>query len=231
MYLQWWFITFSILALISLIWIFLKIRDQRVNLVQRLEKEKLASQFETLKNQVNPHFLFNSFNTLANIIEDDKSKAIEYIEKLTDFFRQILVHREKDLITLEEELEIINDYVYLQQQRFEDSLLIKISISKEQAMHFYIPPLALQILVENAIKHNSLTTSKPLTIELYFENDFLIVKNNLQPKMNMEPSTGTGLQNITRRMQMLGFPAIEVEKTDTTFFVKLKLNESKWPEL
>ncbi|MEI7801823.1 MAG: two-component regulator propeller domain-containing protein [Bacteroidota bacterium] len=227
MYLQWWFITFSILALISLIWIFLKIRDQRVNLVQRLEKEKLASQFETLKNQVNPHFLFNSFNTLANIIEDDKSKAIEYIEKLTDFFRQILVHREKDLITLEEELEIINDYVYLQQQRFEDSLLIKISISKEQAMHFYIPPLALQILVENAIKHNSLTKSKPLTIELYFENDFLIVKNNLQPKMNMEPSTGTGLQNITRRMQMLGFPAIEVEKTDTTFFVKLKLNESK----
>ncbi len=226
-YLQWWFITFSILAFVALVWLFLKIRDRRMNLVQRLEKEKLASQFETLKNQVNPHFLFNSFNTLANIIEDDKNKAIEYIEKLTDFFRQILVHREKDLITLEEELEIINDYVYLQQQRFEGALIIKNSITKLQAMKYKIPPLALQILVENAIKHNALTSGRPLTIELFFANEFLIVKNNLQPKINQEPSTGTGLQNITRRMQMLGFPAIEVEKTDTHFFVKLKLNETK----
>lgn len=226
-YRQWWFITFSIIALVALTWIFLKIRDQRVNLVQRLEKEKLASQFETLKNQVNPHFLFNSFNTLANIIDDDKTKAIEYIEKLTDFFRQILVHREKDLIKLEEELEIINDYIYLQQQRFESALKIKIGVSKDQAQSFLIPPLALQILVENAIKHNSLTTTNPLLIELYFENEFFIVKNNLQPKLNKDPSTGTGLQNITRRMQMLGLPAIEVGKTETHFIVKFKLADKK----
>ncbi len=227
LYRQWWFIIFSIIILIALTWIFLKIRDQRVNLLQRLEKEKLASQFETLKNQVNPHFLFNSFNTLANIIDDDKTKAIEYIEKLTDFFRQILVHREKDLIKLEEEIEIINDYVYLQQQRFESALIIKMRISNEQAQTLLIPPLALQILVENAIKHNSLTSSNPLIIEMFFENNFFIVKNNLQPKLNKEPSTGTGLQNISRRMQMLGLPEIEVEKTETHFTVKFKLAVKK----
>lgn len=226
-YQQWWFVTFSIIGLIALTWMFLKIRDQRVNFVQRLEKEKLASQFETLKNQVNPHFLFNSFNTLANIIDDDKTKAIEYIEKLTDFFRQILVHREKDLIKLEEELEIINDYVYLQQQRFETALKINISISKEQSQTLFIPPLALQILVENVIKHNSMTAQHPLIIELYFENGFFVIKNNLQPKLNKESSTGTGLQNITRRMQMLGLPAIEVENTGTHFIVKFKLADKK----
>ncbi len=226
-YRQWWFITFSLIALIGLIWLFLKIRDQRVNFVQRLEKEKMASQFETLKNQVNPHFLFNSFNTLANIIDDDKTKAIEYIEKLTDFFRQILVHREKDLIKLEEELEIINDYVFLQQQRFETALKINISVTKEQSQSLLIPPLALQILVENVIKHNSMTTQHPLIIELYFENEFFIVKNNLQPKLNKERSTGTGLQNITRRMQMLGLPAIEVENTGSHFIVKFKLADRK----
>lgn len=137
------------------------------------------------------------------------------------------MHREKDLIKLEEELEIINDYIYLQQQRFESALKINIGVSKVQAQSLLIPPLALQILVENAIKHNSLTTTNPLIIELYFENEFFIVKNNLQPKLNKDPSTGTGLQNITRRMQMLGLPAIEVEKTETHFIVKFKLADKK----
>ncbi len=231
MYKQWWFTTLLIIVLIAITWIFLKIRDQRVNFVQRLEKEKLASQFETLKNQVNPHFLFNSFNTLANIIDEDKGKAIEYIEKLTDFFRQILIHREKDLIKLEEELEIINDYVYLQQQRFENALVINITVSENQSRHYLIPPLALQLLVENAIKHNSLTTSNPLIIDLYFDYEFFVVKNNLQPKLNKEPSTGTGLQNITRRMEMLGLPSIEVEKTETHFIVKFKLADKKQSDM
>ncbi len=225
MYLQWWFIILIIFLLISATWLFLKIRDNRINIVQRLEKEKLASQFETLKNQVNPHFLFNSFNTLANIIDEDKTKAVEYIEKLTDFFRQILIYREKDLINLGEELQIINDYVYLQQQRFESAFKININISEFQSQHFLIPPLALQLLVENVIKHNSLTTISPLIIDLYFEKDLLIIKNNLQPKLNKEPSTGTGLKNITQRMEMLGLPPLQIEKTKNYFIVKLKLAE------
>ncbi len=226
-YKRGWFVLLSIFILGSLTWALLKFRDQRINFVQRLEKEKLASQFETLKNQVNPHFLFNSFNTLANIIDEDKTKAIEYIEKLTDFFRQILVHREKDLIKLEEELEIINDYIYLQQQRFEKALIMNIQVADIQWKNLLIPPLALQILVENAIKHNSLTTSNPLVIDLFFENEYLVIKNNLQFKLNKEPSTGTGIQNITRRMQMLGLPAIIVEKTESHFIVKFKLADKK----
>ena len=226
-YRRWWFITFLILGLIALTYVGLKIRDRRVNFVQRLEKEKLASQFETLKNQVNPHFLFNSFNTLANIIEEDKDKAIEFIEKMTDFFRQILIYREKDLITLEEELDIIFDYIYLQEQRFGTALQTEIKISAHDASHHLIPPLALQLLIENAIKHNALTTSKPLLIQVYFENEFLTVKNNLQPKLNKEPSTGTGLENISRRMQMLGMPPVDLEQTEKFFIVKMKILSKK----
>ncbi|HAP01895.1 MAG TPA: hypothetical protein DCQ93_08240, partial [Bacteroidetes bacterium] len=223
LYLQWWFVLIVLGVLIILIWLFLRFRDRRMNILQKLEKEKIASQLETLKNQVNPHFLFNSFNTLANIIDEDKDKAVDYIERMTDFFRQILIHREKDLITLHEEMEIINDYVYLQKQRFNGALQTQISISESDAESHLIPPLVVQLLVENSIKHNALTSQKPLLIEIFFDGENFTVRNNLNPKLTREPSTGTGLQNISRRMEMLGLDEPEIIKNENYFIVKLKL--------
>ncbi|MCX6231654.1 MAG: histidine kinase [Bacteroidetes bacterium] len=192
---------------------------------QELERESLLSQFETLKNQVNPHFLFNSFNTLITLIEEDKKDAVEYVQKLSDFFRTILQLRDKSIITIEEELELIQTYSYLQMKRYGENLILSINVSPENRMK-YIAPLSLQMLVENAIKHNVIATGRPLSIEIIStENGYIQVKNNIQKRTEEEPSAGLGLQNIRNRYKFLSDKEVEVMISAQHFSVALPVLE------
>jgi LytS/YehU family sensor histidine kinase len=189
-----------------------------------LQRERLKGQFETLRNQINPHFLFNSFNTLISTIAKDKDQAIDYVEQLSDYFRIILEQREKEVITLKEELELADRYLFLQKQRFGDNLVV-IRTIPDDLLDSLIPPMTIQLLVENAIKHNIISRLKPLTIELYVSDKFLVVSNTLQEKTQKEPSTGVGLNNIVHRYLILFKKEVLVVKNENRFEVLLPLNQ------
>ncbi|MBK0402357.1 histidine kinase [Adhaeribacter sp. BT258] len=218
-----WFYLLSFAAGGGLLFGFIKSREKRLKKAERLEKDKVTFQFETLKNQVNPHFLFNSFNTLIGIIEDDREAAVEYVEKLSDFFRNILVYREKDTITLAEELELVQHYYFLQQKRYGSNLALEIIVSANER-ELLIAPLTLQLLVENAIKHNVVSRSKPLTVQLFTEaGDYLVVRNTLQKKKMPEQSTGIGLANICKRYAILTRKPVQIIENAMVFEVKIPL--------
>lgn len=188
-----------------------------------LEKENLISQFETLKNQINPHFLFNSLNTLITLIEEDQNTAVEYTQKLSDFFRSILQTNNQSLIQLDEELEIIHTYFYLQQKRYGSNLQL-VSIVPDQYLSTMIPPLCLQMLVENAIKHNIISTAQPLVVHLNItENNYLTVSNNLQARIEPQNQTGIGIQNVKNRYRFFTDKPVEIIRTSTHFTVALPL--------
>ena len=167
-----------------------------------LVREKLESQFEALKSQINPHFLFNNFNTLITIIEENPTIAVEYVEKLSDFYRSILQYREQQTIHLREELKIVKDYTFLLKKRYGDNLRMNIEI--ENLDHVHIVPLTLQMLVENAVKHNVISRHDPLTIRILREDTgYITICNNLQKKIVAEQSTGFGLESIVKRYGLL----------------------------
>lgn len=215
-----WFIVLALLAAGLLAWQWIRRRDARLQREALLLRENIESQFEALKSQINPHFLFNSFNTLVTIIEENPELAVEYVEKLSDLFRNILHYREKDLISIQEELKLIEDYRFLLQKRFGENLQIQIDNGWGDV---YIAPLTLQILVENAIKHNVISAARPLTVRIQYTGDYLKVQNNLQQKFTKEPSTGFGLQSITKRYQLLCDKKVKVEETEDTFTVYIPL--------
>ncbi len=220
---QWWFVLLSIASVTSFLAWLVKQREKEAKKMQQLQTEKLQSQYETLKNQVNPHFLFNSFNTLLNIIDDDPKKASAYVEHLSDFYRSIVNMREKDLIPLGDELKIIEDYFFIQKKRFGNALLFESNISSEEKLVYTIPPLTLQLLAENAIKHNIVSKDRPLTFTLETKVNQLIVKNNLNEKINAEAGEGLGLQNIKNRFMLIAGKEVNIEKTDTHFIITLPL--------
>lgn len=221
-WLQWWFILLAVFAVGSILYLYIKIREKRVKRWERIEKEKIQSQFETLKSQVNPHFLFNSFNTLISVIEEDQQMAVTYVEHLSDLFRKIVTYRDKDVITLKEEIEIINDYFFIQKKRFGDNLQLKNFVSEKEHLYL-IAPLTLQLLAENAVKHNAISSETPLIIEISIEEKCLLVKNNLNPKLSFEKGAGMGLQNIEKRYKLLSKEEVSIEKTDKFFVVKIPL--------
>ncbi|MER2999480.1 sensor histidine kinase, partial [Pontibacter populi] len=223
----YWFYGLTLLAGISGLYLFVKWRENRLRETEQQEKDKLMFQFETLKSQVNPHFLFNSFNTLISTIEEDPDAAVVYVERLSDFFRVMLTMREKNLIPLQEELDLIRDYAYLQQQRFRENLQVTIDVPPSE-LQKSVAPLTLQLLLENAIKHNIISKAKPLQVSVFVEDGYVVVQNNCQPKQTPELSTKIGLQNIRSRYQLLGAPDIKVEQTQAFFTVKIPLlNQSE----
>jgi LytS/YehU family sensor histidine kinase len=179
-------------------------------------------QLDTLRNQINPHFLFNSFNALINAIHQDKESAIDYVEKLSDYYRQILENQNKQIITLEEEIALVENYLYLQKQRFGNNLICEVSIDPK-FWNSVIPPMTLQLLAENAVKHNSISKSTPLKLNIITNANQLIVKNTKSPKISPEKSAGVGLNNIKSRYLLLFEKNIEVEDTDQLFIVTLPL--------
>lgn len=166
---------------------------------EKLKRENIESQFAVLKNQVNPHFLFNSLNALSSLISQSPAKAKEFVNQFSKVYRYVLEVKDKLVVEIKEELDFLNSYYFLQKIRHGENLNMIIEIDA-QKVNYFIPALSLQILVENAIKHNEISSKYPLTIELYNDEKYLIVKNNIQNKnINIETSTGIGLKNLTER--------------------------------
>jgi len=188
----------------------------------RLERDNMEARFEALRAQINPHFLFNSLNGLVNLVEDNQ-QAVGYIRNLSDLLRYMLKSNEKELVLLRDEMAVLRNYVKLQQLRFRDKLRVDIEIDAAH-FHYALPPLSLQMLVENAIKHNVITESKPLLIEIETEKDTIFVKNNLQKK-EVTGTTGQGLNNIKGRYRLFTAKPVRVEESDGFFKVTLPLLE------
>lgn len=195
--------------------------NQQVSVeLERTTTANLWAQFELLKQQVNPHFLFNSLNTLKYMVESGDQQAVNFILKLSDFYRFTLESRKLDLINLSEELEILEAYMYLLKARFEEGIELSTDLP-EKVYTSLIPPFTLQLLIENCIKHNIVSLEKPLYINLYASKGYLVVENNIQLKREPESSTGLGLENINQRYQHLLEREIIIEVTDKTFTIKL----------
>jgi len=219
-------ITYLITFLITCIheaWFFYTQWNISLVKAQVLEKENIQSQYETLKSQINPHFLFNTLNTLTTLIEENSQTAVKYVDMTSDFLRRLLNMKDKEVITLHEEREIIETFFHLQKYRFGENLTLSISIP-EEAGKMKIPPLSLQMLLENAIKHNIITSEKPLAISIEVSDDKnVIVKNNLQKKNQTPASSGIGLQNIRNRYAFFSDKKVNVIETTDTFEVHLPL--------
>lgn len=196
-------------------------QNQQVGIeLERTKSDNLGAQYELLKQQVNPHFLFNSLNTLKYMVESSDKHSVEFILKLSDFYRYTLERRKHDLIKLSEELDILDAYLFLLKARFEEGIDLTIDMDKSYLQTF-IPPFTLQLLIENCIKHNVLSLQKPLHIKIFVEGDCIVVENKIQPKRTPEASTGIGLENINQRYQHLLDKEIEIIKNETHFSIKL----------
>lgn len=200
-----------------------EMEDQRLRLMQ-LQQENLTSQLSTLRNQIDPHFLFNNFNTLLSLIETEPPRAATFVEQLSQVYRYILQLRDKDLIPISDEMEFVTSYMYLLRTRFRDHLVLDVDISGIPATT-QIPPLSIQTLIENAVKHNIVSPEKPLIITLKTEDNALVIQNNLQRKRILETSNGLGLENLRKRYAFFSSSSIEIDETDTTFTVRLPIIE------
>lgn len=189
---------------------------------ERLEKEKSQVQFDNLRNQLNPHFLFNALTSLNSLIFQNQQLASEFLQQLSKVYRYVLQNKDKNFVLLQTELDFISHYVKLLETRFEGSLKINFNIpevAREQA----IVPVTLQILIENAIKHNIIDSNKPLVVEVTTIGDYLVISNTLQPKRNVETSNKQGLENLKSLYKFLTDRPVLIEPTQDRFFVKVPL--------
>lgn len=198
---------------------FLKEWKAAVIKIEQLKLENLSARYDALKNQVNPHFLFNSLNSLSALVYEDQRKAIEFIQKLSQVYRYVLDKRDCELVSLDDELTFLNNYLFLQKIRFGDNLHIEIQKDLEAG---WIPPLAIQMLVENAIKHNVICEEKPLAIRINVQAEQVQVSNNIQEKLEKD-STGIGLTNLKARYEYLSDQKVLVENKDNRFLVSIPL--------
>ena len=184
--------------------------------------EKMQAEMGALKAQVDPHFLFNSLNSLTGVIRQDQKEAIKFVNHLSQTMRYTLDNRETQLVTLQEELGYLQSYEYMMQIRFGDGFVVLKALD-ESTMNRKLPQFALQLLVENAIKHNRVSVKSPLEIRISLDEDRLTVTNNLQPKASVPKGYGFGLANLSKRYELLDMPALVIEKTETEFSVTLSL--------
>ena len=194
--------------------------------VEKYKSESAQAQLQNLKNQINPHFLFNNMSVLSSLVYQDQDKAVDFINQLSKVYRYLLDNRSNELVTLESELTFIKSYTYLLQIRFDKNINFNFEISESQ-IHLLIPAMALQMLIENAIKHNEISEDLPLTISVTTNENELVVKNNLQPRINNEPGSKTGLDNISERYKFYTDKKIEVIKNSDSFIVKIPLLHTK----
>ena len=187
--------------------------------VERLKTEQVSTQYESLKNQVNPHFLFNSLNALTSLVYDDQQRAVEFIRKLSQVYRYVLDKKDDELVPVSDELEFAKNYLFLQKIRFGDNLIIEI---KGENLVNYTPPLAIQLLVENAIKHNVVSELHPLKINIEVGENYCLIVNNIKEKLEKD-STGIGLNNLKERYKYLTDLPVEVERVEERFSVKIPL--------
>ncbi|MDH3648454.1 MAG: histidine kinase [Saprospiraceae bacterium] len=187
---------------------------------ERMKREIIVSKFESLKNQVNPHFLFNSLNVLTSLVYKDPDLSAKFIKKLSEVYRYVLEVQDKELIDLQDELAFLRSFTFLLKMRHSDGLNVEIDLPENG--NYLVAPLALQMLVENAVKHNVISQQEPLSIEVFIENGFLVVRNNLQKKeMKKDASVTVGLRNIIERYAFFTNQPVIVNETDHVFEVKL----------
>ncbi|MGC6469736.1 MAG: sensor histidine kinase [Flavobacteriales bacterium] len=199
--------------------------SQLITKAEKLEVVNTEIQISNLKNQLAPHFLFNSLGTLMSLVESDKEKALEFISSFSNMYRYILEHDEDICVDLKEELLLIDDFIKIAKANYGDlSIIYTKSVSRLYA-NYKLPKLSIQMLVENALKHNIHTTRKPLTIEISIneESNRLVVKNNIQLRKSQAHSTGTGLNNINERYKKMGEKGIEIITSDEFYEVHLPL--------
>lgn len=195
--------------------------------VEQLKNKNLSSKYESLKNQVNPHFLFNSLNALSSLVYSNQERAVEFIKKLADVYRYVLDHQFDEVVELETELNFVDSFIYLNKIRFGESLIVSIEGRENVTIQDRVPPVAIQMLIENAFKHNVVSKDSKLFVEIIIDSKFVIVSNNINLKRNPESSSGVGLNNIRSRYGFLTDVAIEVNREVEKFEVKLPILKMK----
>jgi len=201
---------------------FRQLKDVQLK-AERLEKEALLSQFEALKSQLSPHFLFNSLSILTSLIHEDVDLSELFIKRLSKAYRYILEQRDQDLVPLITELDFIQSYTFLLKIRFENKFDVIIDVPPSIQNSYRIAPLTLQLLIENAVKHNRMSLQEKLRVRVYTSEDWLIVENPIQARDQPEPSTGVGLANITNRYSLLTDRSVEFGEKEGLFVVKIPL--------
>lgn len=217
-----WFIALMMLVVAIGVIFFLRIRDRRLTRRAFVRQKQLESELQLLRSQINPHFLFNSFNTLSYTIEKNQDEAVEYVEKLSDYFRLVLQRTGEPLITVGEELNLVSHYIYLQKKRFGSLLDITTDVP-EGFRSRMIPPMVIQMLLENAVKHNSISRDHLLHVRISIENGCIVVANNINPLIKKQTGTGTGLRNIQRRVEILMQRELLISDDGANFVVKIPL--------
>lgn len=214
-------ITVIVSLLIHLVYFYKAYQENRVK-QEKIIAGNASAQFESLKNQLDPHFLFNSLNVLSSLIEENPENAQKFTTSLSKIYRYVLEQRDKELVSVAEELRFAKTYMNLLKMRFENSITFELpeSFENEEAK---VVPLALQLLLENAIKHNVVSEQKPLHIKISIEENQLVVENNLQKKETLQTRKGVGLQNIVDRYAIISTRKVAIEETNEFFKIKLPI--------
>ena len=199
-----------------------RLQDMRLR-AERLEKENVQAQFAALKSQVNPHFLFNSLSILSSLVHADAELSEKFIDQLSRAYRYILEQKDNERVLLKTELEFIQAYRFLLNIRFENKFDVVVNVPEADQSRYSIAPLTLQLLVENAVKHNRMSAKEPLRVQINLEGDGLVVRNNRQLRPQSEASTGVGLQNIINRYALLTERPVWVGENEGSFVVKIPL--------
>ena len=190
---------------------------------EQMERAKAEAELEALKNQIDPHFIFNSLNTLSHLIEEKPLKAKQFNDNMADVYRYILQNKARDLVLLGEEVEFLQNYFYLLQIRFENGVQLNLDIEPAAYEQYLIPPISLQLLVENAIKHNEFAEPDPLIVSVSLQDEQMIVKNNLHNKESGRPSSKIGLNNLNERYKLTTGKEIKIITTPEFYLVHLPL--------
>ncbi len=205
-------------------WLFYTDSKRAEQMAKNLQEELSQIKFEVLKSQINPHFMFNSLNVLSGLIEKDTAKAQQFIDEFSHIYRYVLETIEQPVASLEKELDFMRSYLFLQQIRYGNDLTYSINIPSG-ILKKSLPPLSLQVVLENAIKHNVINETKPLRIDVYCEDDFLMVRNGIQPKITLGKSTGLGLKNLTKRYALICNQPPEFSIVNNDYIARLPLIE------
>ncbi len=211
------------LAFLGRMLYFQKKSERLQNQALQLEKQQLISEIDLLRTQVNPHFLFNSLSILSSLVHVNADLSEQFIQQLSRLYRYILEQKDRQLVSLRTELDFLQSYVFLLKIRFEEKFELHVHLEDADLKRYKIVPLTLQLLVENAVKHNRMSAKHPLVVEISKEQDYLLVKNRLQLRLQREPSTGTGLHSIINRYRLLSEMTVTAGEEGKGFVVKVPL--------
>lgn len=202
---------------------YLKVWKKEIIRSQSLEKENAMARMAALSNQINPHFLFNNFNTLQGLIHEDPDEADRFLMELAELYRFLLSYHKEEVVPLKKELEVIRHFNFLLQKRFHKSYSCQVDLEEADKNGNFVPPLALQLLLENAVKHNQIDKAHRLVCRLFREGPYLVVRNNRHPKHQTYHSSGIGLKNLITRYEFLSPLPVKIEEKNDCFTVKIPL--------